>query len=145
MANIPHQFIGRKGFISLGSITFPLVEKTGNYNVGFDDYAIEYTGGTYTVTLPSPLNITGKIYFIKNSGSGTITVSQLSTGAPVWDNTGNLTANTVISNGGLFLNKQTITANTVIPVGYSAHSAGPMTIANNITMTISSNTKWVIL
>ena len=93
----------------------------------------------------SQIDLTGISSVSNTVISGTITVSQLSTGAPVWDNTGNLTANTVISNGGLFLNKQTITANTVIPIGYSAHSAGPMTIANNITMTISSNTKWVIL
>ena len=65
MAVNPSQFIARKGIVSLGSVTFPLVQKNSDYSIGFDDYGIEYTGGTYTVHLPSPLNIVGKIYFIK--------------------------------------------------------------------------------
>jgi hypothetical protein len=75
--------------------------------------------------------------------SGTITSNQLSIGAPTWDATGNVTANTVISNSGIYLNKLTITSNTTIPAGYSATSAGPMTLAANVT--ISSGSRWVIL
>jgi hypothetical protein len=77
------------------------------------------------------------------SASANISSGQLSIGAPTWDNTGNVTANTVISNSGIYLNKLTITSNTTIPSGYSAHSAGPMTLAANVT--ISANSRWVIL
>jgi len=71
MAN---EFLARKGFISLGGITFPYVEVTSTYTVTSDDYAVEATSGTFTINLPTAVGIKGKIYQIKNSGSGVITV-----------------------------------------------------------------------
>jgi len=71
MAN---EFLARKGFISLGGITFPYVEVTGTYTVTDNDYCVDATSGTFTVTLPTAVGISGKIYQIKNSGTGIITV-----------------------------------------------------------------------
>ncbi|MFN9952855.1 MAG: hypothetical protein ACK55I_07130, partial [bacterium] len=65
MAN---EFLARKGFISLGGITFPYVEVTSTYTVTSDDYAVEATSGTFTINLPTAVGIEGKIYQIKNSG-----------------------------------------------------------------------------
>jgi hypothetical protein len=70
MAN---EFVTRRGIISLGGVTFPYVAVTGTYSVKEDDYAVDCTSGTFTVTLPSATEIKGKIYVIKNSGSGVIT------------------------------------------------------------------------
>ena len=75
MAN---EFVTRRGIISLGGVTFPYVAVTGTYTVSADDYAVDCTSGTFTVTLPSATEITGKIYVIKNSGSGVITVEATS-------------------------------------------------------------------
>ena len=80
MAGNRNEFVTRRGLISQGGITFPYVAVTGTYSVSADDYAIDCTSGTFTVTLPTSsnfgvLNNIGKIYVIKNSGTGVITVS----------------------------------------------------------------------
>jgi len=86
MAN---EFVTRRGIISLGGITFPYVAITGTYTVRADDYAVDCTSGTFTVTLPSAVGITGKIYVIKNSGGGVITVE--AAGAETIDGSGTKT------------------------------------------------------
>lgn len=48
--------------------------KTTTYTVTSDDYTVDCTTGTFTVTLPTAVGITGKVFVIKNSGSGVITV-----------------------------------------------------------------------
>ena len=50
------------------------VTKTGAYTATDDDYVIDCTSGTFTVTLPASSGRTGRILIIKNSGAGTITV-----------------------------------------------------------------------
>jgi hypothetical protein len=72
MAN---EFIARRGLISLGSLTVPYTAVTSTYNVGENDYVVDATSGTFTITLPTAVDISGKNYLIKNSGSGTITVN----------------------------------------------------------------------
>jgi len=46
---------------------------------------------------------------------------------------------------GFWENAQSITTNTSISSGYSASSAGPITIASGVTVTIPSGSRWVIL
>jgi len=50
------------------------VAKTTTYTATASDYTIDCTSGTFTVTLPTATGITGRIYVVKNSGVGTITV-----------------------------------------------------------------------
>lgn len=57
-----------------GSIVLPYVAKTGTYAIATSDYLINCTSGTFNVTLPTSVGMTGKIYVIKNSGAGTITL-----------------------------------------------------------------------
>ena len=75
MAN---EFIVRKGMKSLGGITFPATGVTTTYSVNDDDYLIDVTGNTITVTLPSAVNRNGRNYIIKNSATGVVTVSTTS-------------------------------------------------------------------
>lgn len=75
MAN---EFVVRKGIKSLGGITFPITGINANYNVGVNDYLIDVTGNTITVTLPTAVGIDGKNYVIKNNGSGVVTVATTS-------------------------------------------------------------------
>lgn len=51
-----------------------VTSKTGAYTAGADDYFINCTANTFTVTLPKASSLSGKIYQIKNSGNGTITI-----------------------------------------------------------------------
>lgn len=50
------------------------VAKTANYTITTLDSTIDCTSGTFTVTLPTAVGVTGRIYNIKNTGTGTITV-----------------------------------------------------------------------
>ncbi len=53
---------------------FAYTAKTTTYTAGADDYVIHCTSGTFSVNLPTAVGITGKVYIIKNSGSGLITI-----------------------------------------------------------------------
>lgn len=75
MAN---EFIARKGIISLGGVTFPSTGLTSSYTIGVNDYLVDVTGNTVTITLPSSDGINGKNYVVKNSGTGVVTVSTTS-------------------------------------------------------------------
>ena len=75
MAN---EFIARKGIKSLGGITYPLTGINASYSVGENDYLIDVTGNTITVTLPTAVGVNGKNYVIKNRGTGVVTVATTS-------------------------------------------------------------------
>ncbi len=61
-----------------GSISLPYSAQTTTYSIKNTDYTIDCTSGTFTVTLPTAVGIQGKIYVIKNSGTGTTTVATTS-------------------------------------------------------------------
>ena len=75
MAN---EFIIRNGLKSLGGITFPATGINATYTVGVNDYLIDITGNTTTVTLPTAVGVNGKNYVIKNRGTGVVTVETAS-------------------------------------------------------------------
>ncbi len=57
-----------------GSFAPAYVAKTADYTATASDHTIDCTANTFTVTLPAAAGCTGRIYNIKNSGTGTITV-----------------------------------------------------------------------
>ena len=57
-----------------GGTTLNYVAKTATYTAIATDYVINCTSGTFTVSLPTAISITGRVYVVKNSGTGTITV-----------------------------------------------------------------------
>ena len=127
MAN---EFIIRNGLKSLGGITFPITEINANYNVDTNDYLIDVTGNTITVTLPPAASIDGKNYVIKNSGSGVVTVATTSGQTIDGASTKSLKNNDsieVISNG----------SNWIIAAG-----TGTVTSSTTAKSGIVSNTTW---
>ena len=60
--------------ITGGGISYPYSAKTGTYTLTESDSVVNVTSGTFTITLPSAVSIPGRVYTLKNSGSGTITV-----------------------------------------------------------------------
>jgi len=58
--------------------TLGYVAKTANYTATATDYTINCTSGTFTITLPTAASIAGRIYVIKNTGAGSITVATTS-------------------------------------------------------------------
>jgi len=57
-----------------GSLTMAYVAKTASYPLTISDYTVECTANSFTVTLPTASGIAGRIYNIKNTGTGIITV-----------------------------------------------------------------------
>jgi len=125
MAN---EFVARKGIISLGGITFPATGITSSYIVGVNDYLIDVTGNTITITLPTAVGINGKNYVIKNSGSGVVTVA--TTSGQTIDNTSSKSLKNndsieVISNGGnwvIVAGTGTVTSSTTTKSGIVSNS-----------------------
>ena len=48
------------------------------------------------------------------------------------------------TNGIVRINASTLTENVSITTGYNASSAGPLTLANNVVVTIGNNSSWTI-
>ena len=61
-----------------GTLPMPYVAKTAAYTIVNTDYLIDCTSGTYAITLPTAASITGKVFIIKNSGTGVITINTTS-------------------------------------------------------------------
>jgi hypothetical protein len=58
-----------------GSFATSYTSKTSAYAVDANDYTVDCTANSFTVTLPSAEGIAGRMYVIINSGSGIITVA----------------------------------------------------------------------
>lgn len=63
---------------SAGSLAVGYVAKTANYTLTSTDFLVECTANSFTVTLPTAVGIQGRIYIIKNTGAGTITLATTS-------------------------------------------------------------------
>ena len=62
-----------------GGTTLNYVAKTAIYTASATDYVINCTSGTFTVSLPTAVGITGRVYVVKNSGTGATTVDPAGT------------------------------------------------------------------
>jgi hypothetical protein len=86
-----------------GTTTLPLANKTSTYTIDNEDCVINCTSGTFTVTLPTAVGISGQYFVIKNSGSGVVTIdanaSETIDGAPDFTLSTQYESVTVISNG----------------------------------------------
>lgn len=51
---------------------------TNTYAILTTDLAVNATSGTFTATLPTAVGLTGRVFQIKNSGTGTVTVATTS-------------------------------------------------------------------
>lgn len=67
-------FSGTLGLVVARSITLPYVAKVATYTATALDHTIDCTSGTFDVDLPTAVGIAGRLYVIKNSGVGTITI-----------------------------------------------------------------------
>ena len=83
---------------SIGDANLPITLVSATYTALDTDYIINATSGTFNITLPTTVGITNKLYIIKNSGTGVITI--VTTGSQTIDGSSasiNLTQNTSIS------------------------------------------------
>lgn len=75
----PSQALDVVGNIKGKGFFYAYVEKTANYTATADDETINITSGSPTITLPTSVGITGRVYDIVNSNSvGTVTIATTS-------------------------------------------------------------------
>ena len=77
------------------ALTTPFISVSAIYPITTSDYTINCTANTFTVTLPTAVGVTGRIYVIKNSGGGIITLA--TTGGQTIDGSATQTVNPPIS------------------------------------------------
>jgi hypothetical protein len=97
-----------------------------------------------TISDDTSSNATRYVTLTANT-SGTITTENVSSTKLYFNpNTGTMSALQMSSENGLVLNKQTVSANVTVGTGYNAMSAGPVTVANSVTVTVASGSRWVV-
>jgi hypothetical protein len=65
------------GITSTSGIIFKQVTINSSYTATTNDYMIDVSGGTFTITLPSAVGIQGRLLVIKNNGGGAVTVQPI--------------------------------------------------------------------
>ena len=80
-----------------------------------------------------------------NVSTGTVTIENVSTSVTVNPSTGFLSAPTHVSTNGLTINSNSVSSNVTIATGFNAMSAGNVTVANGVTVTVASGSRWVIV
>ena len=111
---------------------------TSEWEVGVGTYTASGTTLSRDTVLSNSAGTTAKIVF--SAGTKDVFVTYPSAQA-VYEDTGN--AITPGTSGAIYLNSNTVTANTTIPSGYNGFSAGPMVIANGVTVTVATGSNWV--
>ena len=136
LGNAPTSATFRSEFFSGDGVTttFSLAYGTGN-----ESSVIVSISGVKQKTDSYAL-INGQIVFTEEppAGSQNIELTYLGDKAVV---TPYLSADT---NGIVRINASTLTENCTISTGYNGSSAGPLTIANNVTVTIANNSTFTI-
>lgn len=124
--------------------------------------SLTYADATYTVTgpneaylfgsAPSGAGTTGNLVYATDS-TGSANAHQFYVGGftqakGAWKaqiDTNGLKATQVNSTNGLLVNSQTVSANYTIASGDNALSAGPVSVASGVTVTISTGSVWTVV
>lgn len=143
---------GYQAFTAIGNTNttyYSATDTGGNWEVGIGTYA---TGSPNTLTRTTILS-SSNTNAIVTTFSGTITVfCTYPSGKSVnQDASGNvtvlntLTGSAVSASNGIVINNQTIGTSYSIPSGYSAMSAGPLTLSAGVAVTVPTGSRWVVV
>jgi hypothetical protein len=92
-----------------------------------------YTGGSWTLTLPGTDGTSGE--FLTTNGSGVSSWAAVPAGAPTGGGSEKV----------FYENENQVDTNYTLTTNYNAVSAGPVTVASGITVTIPAGQAWVIV
>jgi hypothetical protein len=113
--------------------------QTGNYLTITGCTPAAYNG-SFSITVTGDTTFTYTM--LSNPGGSATVVGTYTTG--IWTQIGGGATGT--GNNQVFvLNDQTVTASYTIPTGKNASSAGPITIATGVTVTVPTDSTWVIV
>jgi hypothetical protein len=121
---------------------YSATDPSGNWEVGIGTYST--TGPTLDrTTILASSNSGSAVTF---SGAVNVFVTYPSERSVNLDQSTNTAyAPQLASSNGLVLNNMTVSASYSIPSGYSATSAGPISVSSGISVTIPSGSRWVVL
>ena len=81
-----------------------------------------------------------------NSTSGTALTIYTSNAKLLYKpSTGEFQSSELVAGNGIFVNSKTVSANYTVPSGSNAMSAGPVTVADGITVTVSDGSVWTVI
>ena len=122
--------------------------------IGANTYVLTSNGTTASWALPtgSGATITNDISTSTNvyptfaaATSGALSTIYTSNAKLLYKpSTGELTSTAVVASNGIFVNNLTISTSYTIAAGTSGMSAGPITVASGVTVTVASGSRWVV-
>ena len=129
--------------IGNGNTTYyTIVDSIANtWEVGIGTYTSSGTTLSRDTVLANSSGTTAKINFAGNSMEVFVTYPASKS---VYEDAGQA----VYGGGGtagIYLNSNTITANTTVAAGYNGMSAGTITVASGVTVTVASGSRWVVV
>ena len=128
-------------FIPGGNVTLTVTDDAGNNR---SNVTINASGG---LAITNDTTTNGTYYpTLTTATSGSITSANTSSTKFFFNpSIGLMSATILASESGLSFNKSNVSANVTVSTGYNAMSVGPMTVANGVSVTVSSGQRWVIL
>ena len=139
--------------VSLANITSNLVTRiVAGTNItlspanGVGTVTVNSAGGTSSNISNDTTTAAFEYPLFSNVTTGTATTIFTSNASLLYKpSTGEFQAQAITALNGLILNSSNINTSTTIPTGYNAVSVGPETLANGVTVTVSSGSRWVVL
>jgi hypothetical protein len=131
--------------IGNGNTTYySIVDGTANtWEVGIGTYTSSGTTLSRDTVLANSSGNTSPISFAANSKDVFATYPA---GKAVYkDSLNTAYSNQLAASNGMVINNNTIGTSFTIPSGYSAMSAGPITLPNGISVTVPNGSRWVVL
>jgi hypothetical protein len=127
--------------IGNGNTTYYAITSGNDYEVGLGTYTASGTTLSRTTILESSNSGSA----ITLSGTSDVFCTYPAEKAVVQDNTNTGVAPQFGATNGIFVNNDTINTDYTFPTNYNGMSAGTITIASGITVTIPAGQRWVIL
>jgi hypothetical protein len=127
--------------IGNGNTTYYAITSGNDYEVGLGTYTSSGTTLSRTTILESSNSGSA----ITLSGTSDVFCTYPAEKAVVQDNTNTGIAPQIGATNGIFVNNDTINTDYTFPTNYNGMSAGVITIASGVTVTIPSGQRWVIL
>ena len=132
------------GFQSFTALTsgnttyYAATDTVGNWEVGYGTYT---TGALARTTILASSNSGSVVTF---SGTVSIFITYPAEKVAIQDANGAVTVPELVASNGIFVNNLTIGTSYTIPTGYSAHSVGPVTLSNGVSITVPSGSRWLV-
>lgn len=103
-----------------------------------------FTAANYALYSTSASALTAGTLPVAAGGTG-VTTSSGANSVVIRDANASVSGAQLIASNGIVVNSNTVSASYSIPSGSSATSAGPMTVASGVTVTVPSGSRWVVL